>query len=385
MLLCNESDCTGCGACYSVCPKHSITMCEDSKGFLLPIIDETVCIGCHMCERTCPVLNLTWIKNTPLSIVACWHKDHDIRYESSSGGAFSAIAEKIIEMGGVVWGAMWSENLTLEYSYVDNCSDLSLLRGSKYVQSKVGDCYLKIKEQLDENKKVLFCGTPCHIKGLYSIVGGHKNLTTIDLICHGVSSPGVFRDYIDWIEKNKAIRIKDYRFRNKQFGTSYNVATMCLSNSDKRYVLSGRDNSFSFLYSKGYIMRECCQNCNFNGTNRISDFTIADYRNDDTRITLDEVTKGVSILMANTKNAEQLLQKLNIQSIEQSLESVVKTNPNYTHSNKIVIPQDFWGDHTSFSYDRWVKKYGKETWGDKIKTFILLVFGPKFFNFLKGI
>lgn len=203
-ILCDKKDCTGCATCVQICPQSAINMVKDEKGFLYPQIDSTKCIGCLLCEKKCPINEPERTTNPSPTVYACWHKNMDIRLKSSSGGVFSAIAEYILKNDGIVWGAAYSKDLILTYQYVESIGDLDKLRRSKYVQAEVNDSFKLIKEQLKAGKKVLFTGTSCHIRGLYSYLPKklQENLVTIDFICHGVPSPSVFRKYINWLEKN---------------------------------------------------------------------------------------------------------------------------------------------------------------------------------------
>lgn len=167
IIIDDKAMCCGCSACFSVCPKNAITMLEDEKGFKYPKISKNKCINCGLCEKICPILNKREKLNKPKAY-ACINKDESIRKNSSSGGIFTLIAEEIVDMGGVVFGAQFDNDFNVIHSYTDNKEELYKFRGSKYVQSIIGDNYKNSKKFLEEGKYVLFTGTPCQVEGLHA-------------------------------------------------------------------------------------------------------------------------------------------------------------------------------------------------------------------------
>lgn len=169
----DKTKCSGCHSCMNICPKNCITMKVDEEGFWYPKVDKEKCIECSLCEKRCSILNDMSIENNPQAY-ACYNKDEEIRKESSSGGIFTLLASYIIDNCGIVYGAAFNESFEVEHMGVMNKQDLSKLRGSKYVQSKLGDTYSKIRLQLNQGKLVYFSGTPCQIDGLLCFL--NKNL-----------------------------------------------------------------------------------------------------------------------------------------------------------------------------------------------------------------
>ena len=159
----DKSKCSGCHSCYNVCPKKCIAMKEDFEGFWYPEVDIDKCIDCGLCEKRCPILNDMKNDNQPQAY-ACYNKNESIRKESSSGGVFTLLATFIIERGGIVYGASFNNEFMVEHIKADNVDDLGKLRGSKYVQSRIGNTYAEIKEYLNQGKLVYFSGTPCQIR-----------------------------------------------------------------------------------------------------------------------------------------------------------------------------------------------------------------------------
>lgn len=178
--------CSGCHACFNICPKDCITMQENTEGFLYPVIDEELCVDCGMCKKACPVLS-EYEGNSVGKAYACINNKENTRMKSSSGGVFSLLAEYILNRGGVVFGAAFDEALTVHHIEITHIDDLGKLRGSKYLQSRIENTYRKVKERLDAGVSVLFTGVPCQISGLKSYLGReYSNLYIQDLICYGV-------------------------------------------------------------------------------------------------------------------------------------------------------------------------------------------------------
>lgn len=225
-------DCCGCNACAQRCPKHCIILTEDHEGFLYPKVNTELCIECGLCEKVCPVINQK-PKKGPLEVYAAINPDEQIRKESSSGGIFTLLAEKIIQENGVVFGARFDENWEVRHDYTETIEGLAVFRSSKYVQSRIEDNYLKAEKFLKEKRKVLFSGTPCQIAGLKKFLRKeYDNLLTVDFICHGVPSTKVWRMYLDetcrnlikrgsssnFIDEGRRSYIEAINFRHKILG-----------------------------------------------------------------------------------------------------------------------------------------------------------------------
>ena len=216
-----HTSCTGCGACENICPVSCIQMKPDYEKFLYPVIDEQACIHCGKCEEVCPVKNKVQrddgIKPEAYALVI---GDEDIRRESSSGGAFTVLADYVLDKGGVVFGVGLSEDCrVVTHMAIDNKDELFRLRGSKYVQSSIGRSYQEIKNLLECHRPVLFSGTPCQVEGLKKYLGKeYEELLTADLICHGVPSQYVWNKYLDYREKVSGATVRRTYFRHKKYG-----------------------------------------------------------------------------------------------------------------------------------------------------------------------
>jgi coenzyme F420-reducing hydrogenase beta subunit len=205
ITITDKAKCVGCNACEQCCSSQSITMQEDIEGFLYPYVNTETCTNCRLCEKVCPVINQK-DQSKPLICYAAKNKDEEIRLESSSGGVFTLLAEKVIREGGVVFGARFNESWEVVHDYAETIERLSVFRGSKYVQSRIGKTYIHVKQFLKKGRFVLFSGTPCQIAGLRLFLGReYDNLLTVDVVCHGVPSPKIWNMYLNQIIDNQML------------------------------------------------------------------------------------------------------------------------------------------------------------------------------------
>lgn len=276
----DKTSCCGCTACYSACPQDAISMCFDSEGFKYPAIDTNKCIECGLCEKVCPLIESDeQIKRKTEHAYCLYNNDPVKLISSSSGGIFSELSKYIIENAGVVYGAVYDNEWTVCHKRAAALSQLQEFRGSKYVQSDLRDTFKSVAADLKANKLVLFSGTPCQVAGLKKFL--HKdytNLITCDLLCHGVPSPLVFKDYISLIQKKRRNMITNINMKDKTEGWGKQSLRIYYENNT-----SEQGTSLSYLWNKVFFsnlaLRPSCYACKFVDYNRCSDLTIGDYWN----------------------------------------------------------------------------------------------------------
>ena len=324
-VLAERSRCTGCGACASGCPKDAISMERDKEGFLYPAVHEEACVRCGHCTAVCPALHPREPRPLP-AVFAAWNRDESVRKDSTSGGVFSVLAEYILESGGVVFGAALDGRQHLRHVACFRKEDLWRLRGAKYVQSDLGDCYREVKRWL-QTKPVLFSGTPCQVDGLYRYLGCRpENLTTCDLVCHGVPSPGVWEDMVRSIEKRKGKSLQVVRFRNKVTGwKDSHFTTVYTDGSVDSAPLFATE--FGRAFGRALFLRPSCHTCAYTSMNRPGDFTLGDFwglRPDELP---EQQERGVSLLLVNTPHGSHLFDQLPLARQAFPAERAIAGNP----------------------------------------------------------
>ncbi len=340
-MLAAFADCVGCSACESVCPQNCIMMTGDSFGFYHPLIDRSKCIGCKQCESVCPVIHkFHSIDQDSLQVYAGYSMRDDIRNSSSSGGIFTELSEYVLTNKGVVFGAAYDEDFFVHHVCVDHVNDLWKLRGAKYSQSKIGPTFCEVKSYLDSGRMVLFSGTPCQVAGLRSFLGrSYPTLVCVDFVCHGVSSPEVWHQYVQYRSRmdNNGVLPKFINLRDKESGWShYKYSVHFRYSDDSEYKgINGQD-IFTRLYSSNDIINTVCSFCKFKGTNRVSDITIGDFwgiwdicPEIDNRI-------GVSLIICNSRYGRDILQRISSRLYlkEMTMEQAVLHNLSYCKSVK---------------------------------------------------
>lgn len=344
-ILASLKTCTGCAACFNVCAHSSITMVTSEEGFLVPSIDKSKCVECGLCEKTCPVTNpLSYDGNPKPKTFAMWSEPD--RRVSSSGGAFSAFARLVLLQGGVVFGAAFNKELHCRHIEIQRIEDLDVLRGSKYVQSEIGDTYKRIKEHLLKKRKVLFCGTPCQVTGLkHFLRKPDRNLLTLDLICHGVPSDTVFQSYLKKISKCSKTIPDNFEFRNRK-GWGFLPAITIDGETTNIY---GTDALYMEAFNASAIFRKCCYSCPYSGLPRVGDCTLGDFWGIGRygKPFKHDTMKGVSLVLANTETGEAAMRQLKDCYIEERTleESLIENHnlnePSTLNPNRDNIIMDF--------------------------------------------
>ncbi len=309
----DKEKCTGCSACYSICPKKCIDMKEDIEGFLYPDVDKKNCIECDLCEKVCPIFH-EHESDFDMRVYACINKDEEVRKNSSSGGIFTLLAEYVLDNDGVVFGAAFDEDLNVHHIEVSKKSDLRLLRGSKYLQSRIEDTFKRAKKYLDENKYVLFSGTPCQIGGLKKYLKkDYDKLILQDLICHGAPSPLVWQKYLEFqagIYNSEIDRKSFPQFRSKDKGWEKFSIFLKFTNGMEYSNTLDKD-LFMKSFLKDICLRPSCYNCHFKSEKRESDITLADFWGVDKVLPEFFDDKGTSLVMINSKKGKKLFDLIN--------------------------------------------------------------------------
>lgn len=272
----DKKQCCGCGTCVEVCPAHAIVMKPDEEGFRYPIVDTSVCVSCNMCNRNCPFEYAAVLPQEPSKALLLIDNDARARNEASSGGAFGLLAADVIAKGGVVYGAAFDEDWNVRHIGVETLADLWRLKGSKYVESDLGDCYTKVIESLTAGRRVMFTGTPCQVAGLYKLLGRYNPaLLLVEVACHGVPSPSVWRQALDeYCEKENISRrdITAINFRDKVRGWKNYHFTL----SHRHGSYSTREFPFVLGFAYDLYQRPSCYACRIKDYSSCADLTIAD-------------------------------------------------------------------------------------------------------------
>lgn len=358
----DKSKCCGCSACVQKCPKHCISLISDSEGFSYPIIDIDNCVDCGICEKVCPEINMSEEKK-PLSVFAAINADTTVRQASSSGGVFTSLAKQILAMGGIVFGAKFTEEWQVKIDYTENEEGLSLFRGSKYVQALVGDSYIKCELYLKQGRKVLFSATPCIISGLNQFLNKkYDNLLTIDVACHGAPSPGVWQEYLKCTIKDACMKvdgistelsflnamslIKDVKFREKTLGWHkyrivFNIAVPT-GDGNRSFEQSfiHDENPYFKAFNNGVILRPSCYECKIkNACRSNSDLTLADFWGIECVDSTFDDNKGTSLVLVNSEKGYQAFKNANLITEKSSYSIAIQYNSglrtgSYKHPNR---------------------------------------------------
>ena len=360
--LCKNDVCTQCYACLTACTKGCISMVGAKDGFVIPDIDREKCVECGACMKSCHRLSPSFAFQKPIKTYACWTRILGDRERSSSGGAFSVIARKIISQGGIVYGASMCENLQVKHIGVENAEDIVRLQGSKYLQSYMGDTYKSVRSELKKGRMLLFTGTPCQVAGLLTFLRKpYENLYTCDVICHGVPSQKAFDAYIEKIGlKGKC---KDFVFRFTK-GWGFQLSRQLISPTRWRFqtkIISPKNAYYLRAFTKGLMFSETCYKCVYARPDRVSDISLADYWGLGMMKPFNLPThKGISCLLANSEKALTLLGECkDLEYEERPFEEAVAGNHNLSHVSERPWGRDtYYNDSLVMSVDALSAKYG---------------------------
>lgn len=370
LKITDKKDCCGCTACASVCKHGSITLKPDNEGFFYPYVDESKCIDCGLCEIVCPIIKYRKIpKKANPQIYGAVNKNYKQYMNSASGGIYILLAEYIISIGGVVCGAAYGKDWDVYHDFAENIVDCSLFQSSKYTQSDIRGIYLKIKTLLKNGRTVLFTGTPCQVAGLKGFLRkDYDNLLCIDLICHGVPSPRLYRDYLDFISQGKKISRINFKHKSVNKPKTY-LRVDFFDGTNMQECL--KTNVWDRLYFGHCAIRPSCHDCQFAHFNRVGDITIGDFW-------------GIRKYYPNfhPKDCPSLVFVNNIKG--QTLFDIICSNLDIIHctQNEVLQPQLheptkqsphrklFWKQYELYGFSKIVKEYGGYTIKNRVKDYI---------------
>nr|WP_122012510.1 Coenzyme F420 hydrogenase/dehydrogenase, beta subunit C-terminal domain [Maliibacterium massiliense] len=329
--------CTGCNACVNICPAQCISIGPDREGFFYPHIDKTRCLGCHICEKHCPVFpesrkdRLSSSEALPTTYAA-YNRNQAVRTSSSSGGLFFPLASSIIQQGGVVFGATFDAEFNVIHTHAETLQEIKQFQGAKYVQSRIANSYQQVKRFLDDERLVMFSGTPCQIAGLYAYLQkDDPRLVTQDIICHGVPSPKVWNTYLASYIKEKPTVIS---FRNKTYGWQNYCMHICFPSLKAEYLMPREKDPYLRAFSANLSLRPSCYHCAFKTLSRQSDITLADFWGINKILPKVESQKGISLVLVHSEKGQKLLDTIGtqIECVPVDVSRAVMYNPSATQS-----------------------------------------------------
>ena len=330
--------CTGCGACVQSCPKQCISWTEGEFRFKYPQIDKDICVNCGICEKVCPIDKVLQTPTTQKAYAAV-HKDYQVLAKSTSGGAFTAIADAVFAQDGIVYGVAMMDNMQVKHIRTSNKEEFAVLRSSKYLQSDTGNTYQMVEQDLKEGKTVLYSGTPCQIDGLRHFLGKpYERLYTVDIVCHGVGSQAYFDKYLDFARKRYG-NIKTLRFRSKEYvGWSCGGVVVVTGSSDclKKIPYRDFDNYYYAYFLSGDIYRKSCYSCKYANMKRVGDFSLGDYWGVEKLHLPLNTFNGCSLLVVNSDKATKFLSKIETMNIKETrVDEAISQNEQLKHPSRL--------------------------------------------------
>lgn len=354
-----KQTCSGCSACSQICPTKAIVMSEDERGFLYPKIDEEKCIDCGLCKKVCNFASFCVTGSQSEECVNCYavrHKNENEVKTSRSGAAFMALSDFVLDQKGVVFGAEFGDPKTIIHKAETTKSGVNRFKGSKYVQSDMGECFTECADYLKNGKAVLFSGTPCQVHGLLSFLD-NKHITTdqlitVDIVCHGVPSCKLWREYVTETERHRKVDVVSVNFRNKE-------------------LFGWKDHRESFLFSDGtttttwstafynhVMFRESCYVCPYVTPHRNSDITIADYWGIENNAPEFDDDKGVNLLLIHTVKGAAVFDAIKENLLYRQTKLSTSMQPNLKNPSAKGLEFDsFWKDYSKMSTKKFFRKY----------------------------
>lgn len=366
----DSTQCYGCTACRHICNHGAISMHTDGEGFVYPVVDLGSCVECHLCEKVCP-------KQMPSPhtrqvdaqhVYAVRNRDKAMLHRSASGGAFGVLAHYVLLEHGVVYGVAWQDHMVARHVAVERVDELWKLHDSKYVQSVLGDTFPHVRRHLQEERLVLFVGTPCQVAGLMGYLRRpYPNLITCDLVCHSVASPLIFADFIDFVEKKTGKRIVNISLRDKSRG--WNNSTNRIDFADHSSILrSYWGGVWATAYPLHLITRPSCHDCQFSSFQRCGDITLGDFWGIQRAHPSFYSPEGVSLLLTNTPKGEELFMRIcNQLEWLESTQTAARQPALCAPLPPSPFRAAFWKDYDVGGFSLVIKKYWGYTFIRKLK------------------
>ncbi len=336
----SKGACCGCNACGDICAHNAITFKRDNEGFLYPQVDEKLCTNCGLCEQICPEMHIEDLKYHNASYSpTCYavnNKNIETRFDSTSGGVFSALADEMYRRGGYVGGAIYGENWEIKHFISNNPEDLQHIRQSKYSQSDATGFYKEVRDLLKKGEKVLVCGTPCQMVALRRFIGkDYDNLIIVDFICKYVASPMVVEKYIEYQERENGSKVTYFKYKDKELGWRSLNKRIDFKNGRSIYTGIQNNDILSMAFHSNMIGRPSCYECQFKGSQKVSDITMGDFWGCEKFAQYKELDDnvGTSAIICNTQKGEEYFTsiKQNVNAVPAELDHIVQSNP---HLNK---------------------------------------------------
>ena len=374
----DKKECCGCWACYNACPKRCINMKEDEEGFRYPVVDASLCIDCGLCEKVCPVIHADKADTPHVQQgFLAQHKDEDIRKESTSGGAFTAIASWVIRQGGIVYGAGYRKGtFIVEHQGVETEKDLSVFRNSKYVQSNIGNTFKEALGHLKAGRWVCFSGTPCQIEGFRSFLRGreYEKLVCVDLVCRGIPSPRILTRYIEAQQTLIGGEFTNVLFRDKHYGYHYSSFSIYNKERGKDYHKGVDSNAYLRAFFNNLSDRPSCYDCRFKKRYRKSDLTLWDCFPIE-KFTKQMDGKGTTRVLVQSQKGEMIMDAIGneLRTVRVETDKLVSDVREMFHSVPMNPQREqFFKDCNAMSPVDFFRKWFPITWKVRLNAFIRL-------------
>ena len=374
----DKKECCGCWACYNACPKHCINMKEDEEGFRYPVVDASLCIDCGLCEKVCPVIHAEKADTPHVQQgFLAQHKDEDIRKESTSGGAFTAIASWVIRQGGIVYGAGYRKGtFIVEHQGVETEKDLSVFRNSKYVQSNIGNTFKEALGHLKAGRWVCFSGTPCQIEGFRSFLRGreYEKLVCVGLVCRGIPSPRILTRYIEAQQTLIGGEFTNVLFRDKHYGYHYSSFSIYNKEKGKDYHKGVDSNAYLRAFFNNLSDRPSCYDCRFKKRYRKSDLTLWDCFPIE-KFTKQMDGKGTTRVLVQSQKGEMIMDAIGneLRTVRVETDKLVSDVREMFHSVPMNPQREqFFKDCNAMSPVDFFRKWFPITWKVRLNAFIRL-------------